>query len=141
MGSYSATIVTALTIQKLGGSFVIKVFDMYTQITQSLIYLLFVCYDKVYISKPNTSRSANSEKYVVCKGFKGINDNYLKKLYIIVNNFSYISENKMFINKLFDFSFAKDFNFNINKINAYFYNKQIKNIKETLSLIENKILI
>ena len=45
----------------------------------------------------------------------------------------------MFINKLFDFPcFAKDFNFNINKINAYFYNKQIKNIKETLSLTENK---
>ena len=131
-------IVTALTVQKLGGSFVIKVFDMYTQITQSLIYLLFVCYDKVYISKPNTSRSANSEKYVVCKGFKGINDNYLKKLYIIVKNFSYINEKKMFINKLFDFSFAKDFYFNINKINAYFYNKQIKNIKETLNLIEKK---
>ena len=41
----------------------------------------------------------------------------------------------MFINKLFDMSFAKEFNFNINIINACFYEKQIKNIKETLKLI------
>ena len=129
-------IISALTVQKIGGSFVIKVFDMYTQITQSLIYLLFVCYDKVYITKPNTSRSANSEKYVVCKGFKGINDNYLKKLYIIVNSFNYLGSKNMFVNKLFDISFAKDFNFNINRINAFFYEKQIKNIKETLKLID-----
>tara|TARA_Y100000591_G_C21836657_1_gene702962 strand:+ start:436 stop:1638 length:1203 start_codon:yes stop_codon:yes gene_type:complete len=129
-------IVTALTVQKIGGSFVIKVFDMYTQITQSLIYLLFVCYDKVYITKPNTSRSANSEKYVVCKGFKGINQNYLKKLYIIVDSFNYVKEKNMFINKLFDISFAKEFNFNITNINACFYEKQIKNIKETLKLID-----
>ena len=109
---------------------------MYTQITQSLIYLLFVCYDKVYITKPNTSRSANSEKYVVCKGFKGINENYLKKLYVIINSFNYLGSKNMFINKLFDISFAKDFNFNINRINACFYEKQIKNIKETLNLID-----
>ena len=65
-------IVTAISIQKIGGSFVCKCFDMYTEITQSLIYLLFTTYSEVYITKPNTSRSANSEKYIVCKGFLGI---------------------------------------------------------------------
>ena len=47
-----------------------KIFDIFTQATIDLLYLLSLLYEKVYIIKPNTSRIANSEKYVVCKKFK-----------------------------------------------------------------------
>ena len=50
--------------------FVLKVFDVFLQPTVELIYLLSCFYEHVYIVKPNTSRYANSEKYVVCKKFK-----------------------------------------------------------------------
>tara|TARA_B110001469_G_C9621789_1_gene309950 strand:+ start:100 stop:1311 length:1212 start_codon:yes stop_codon:yes gene_type:complete len=130
-------IITALSIQKIGGSFVCKFFDMYTEITQSLIYLLFSTYKEVYITKPNTSRTANSEKYIVCKGFLGINKDYLKKLYILVKNFDYITKNDMFVNQLFDYNFNSEFIDNINFINTNFFTNQIQSITNTLTLIKN----
>jgi FtsJ-like methyltransferase len=62
-------ILYALCMQKQGGCFVLKIFDVFMQHTIDMIALLASMYEKVYITKPNTSRSANSEKYVVCKGF------------------------------------------------------------------------
>ena len=133
-------IVTALSIQQMGGSFVCKFFDMYTNITQSLIYLLFSTYNEVYITKPNTSRAANSEKYIVCRGFEGIDEYYLKKLYILVDNFSYIYENNMFINQIFENNYCEDFTKQINKINTIFFENQGKSIKQTLTIIKNNNL-
>jgi 23S rRNA U2552 (ribose-2'-O)-methylase RlmE/FtsJ len=63
-------IVTALKLQKDGGNFVIKIFETYTKVTIKLIQMLRQVYLKVYLSKPYTSRISNSEKYIVCKGFK-----------------------------------------------------------------------
>ena len=63
-------IVTALKVQKDGGNFIIKIFESYTKNTIKMIELLRQLYTQVYISKPYTSRISNSEKYVVCKGFK-----------------------------------------------------------------------
>ena len=60
----------ALSLQKMGGSFVIKIFDTFTRVTVDIIHLLALFYADVIIIKPNTSRVANSEKYIVCKGFK-----------------------------------------------------------------------
>ena len=34
-----------------------------------MLYLLSCLYNEVYITKPHTSRMANSEKYIVCKNF------------------------------------------------------------------------
>ena len=133
-------IITALSIQKIGGNFVCKFFDIYTNITQSLIYLLFTFYKEVYITKPNTSRDANSEKYIVCKGFLGIDALYLTKLYILVNNFKYVYDNKMYINQLFDFDINPQFKIDLNKINTIFFNKQINSIISTLSLIRQNNL-
>ena len=63
-------ILTALKLQKDDGNFVIKIFETYTKITIKLIQMLRQIYSQVYISKPYTSRISNSEKYIVCKGFK-----------------------------------------------------------------------
>ena len=133
-------IITALSIQKIDGCFVCKFFDIYTDITQSLIYLLFTFYKEVYITKPNTSRAANSEKYIVCRGFIGIDTQYLKKLYILVDNFKYIYDNKMYINQLFDYDINPKFKIELNNINTIFFNKQINSIISTLSLIKQNNL-
>jgi 23S rRNA U2552 (ribose-2'-O)-methylase RlmE/FtsJ len=133
-------IVTAISIQKIEGCFVCKFFDMYTNITQSLIYLLYTLYKEVYITKPNTSRAANSEKYIVCRGFLGIDTNYIKKLYILIGNFKYIYNNKMNINQIFDFNIDINFKSQLNKINTIFFNNQINSIISTLSLIKQNNL-
>jgi 23S rRNA U2552 (ribose-2'-O)-methylase RlmE/FtsJ len=132
-------IVTALSVQKKGGSFVCKFFDMYTDITKSLVYLLLSVYENVYITKPNTSRTANSEKYIVCKDFIGIDKNYLNKLYIVVESLDFIYENNMYVHQIFDYNDA-DFLQQMNTINTHFYNNQINSIKKTLKIIETNDL-
>lgn len=60
---------TALLSQKIGGLFVLKIFDIYNIKTINLIEILKKSYRKVYLIKPYTSRPANSEKYLVCVDF------------------------------------------------------------------------
>eukprot|EP00276_Gloeochaete_wittrockiana_P005361 CAMPEP_0184669880 /NCGR_PEP_ID=MMETSP0308-20130426/79513_1 /TAXON_ID=38269 /ORGANISM="Gloeochaete witrockiana, Strain SAG 46.84" /LENGTH=92 /DNA_ID=CAMNT_0027116359 /DNA_START=20 /DNA_END=295 /DNA_ORIENTATION=- len=57
-------------ILRKGGDFVCKIFDIYRPFNVGLFYLLYRHFDRVAIFKPLTSRPANSERYVVCKGFK-----------------------------------------------------------------------
>ena len=61
---------TALLCQKPGGMFILKFFDTYQSKTLQLLCLLRQCYTKLYFVKPYTSRPANSEKYLVCVGFR-----------------------------------------------------------------------
>jgi 23S rRNA U2552 (ribose-2'-O)-methylase RlmE/FtsJ len=63
-------IIAALRVQAKGGSFVLKIFETFTIPSIKLIYLLSSFYEETYIYKPFFSRASNSEKYVVCKGFK-----------------------------------------------------------------------
>jgi hypothetical protein len=62
----------ALSVQKKGGSFILKIFDISTPKMFQLLFLLYNAYDSVYITKPFSSRPANSEKYLVCCGYKAV---------------------------------------------------------------------
>ena len=55
---------------KIGGHFVLKIFDSITRGTIQIIYILTKCFQKVSIFKPVSSRPANSERYVVCMGMR-----------------------------------------------------------------------
>jgi hypothetical protein len=55
-----------------GGHLVTKQFTFTSQFNRSLIALLAALFDEVFITKPLTSRPANSEIYLVARGFKGI---------------------------------------------------------------------
>lgn len=68
----------ALNIQQKGGSFVIKFFDLFNYDTIKLIYILYNNYNELFIHKPLTSRLSNSEKYIVCRGYKGIDCKLIK---------------------------------------------------------------
>lgn len=63
-------IIYALMLQKEGGTFILKIFDTFSVTTIQMLFLLNIMYTNVCICKPHTSRCANSEKYVVCTGFK-----------------------------------------------------------------------
>ncbi|XP_046383101.1 cap-specific mRNA (nucleoside-2'-O-)-methyltransferase 1 [Ischnura elegans] len=64
---YLCQFLVALNIVRTDGHFVCKVFDLFTPFSAGLIYLLYKSFQKVSIHKPNTSRPANSERYVICK--------------------------------------------------------------------------
>uniref|UniRef100_A0A8D9DPA1 Cap-specific mRNA (nucleoside-2'-O-)-methyltransferase 1 n=1 Tax=Cacopsylla melanoneura TaxID=428564 RepID=A0A8D9DPA1_9HEMI len=64
---YLCQFLVSLFIVRTDGHFVCKVFDMFTQFSAGLLYLLYRSYRQVTIFKPNTSRPANSERYIICK--------------------------------------------------------------------------
>uniref|UniRef100_A0A8W7PQV8 Cap-specific mRNA (nucleoside-2'-O-)-methyltransferase 1 n=1 Tax=Anopheles coluzzii TaxID=1518534 RepID=A0A8W7PQV8_ANOCL len=43
------------------------VFDLFTPFSVGLVYLAYRCFREISICKPNSSRPANSERYLVCK--------------------------------------------------------------------------
>jgi 23S rRNA U2552 (ribose-2'-O)-methylase RlmE/FtsJ len=114
-------IISALTIQANGGSFVLKVFETFTPITIKLIYILASFYEDVYVYKPFFSRATNSEKYIICKGFKGIDNDKLK---FLEDTLSKCKTDK-FINEMFPQYTISDDNLNMFKyINIEIANTQ-----------------
>ncbi|XP_060610056.1 cap-specific mRNA (nucleoside-2'-O-)-methyltransferase 1 [Anolis sagrei] len=79
---------TGLSVIRTGGHFICKTFDLFTPFSVGLVYLLYCCFERVSIFKPVTSRPANSERYVVCRGLKsGIEEvrDYLFTVNIRIN--------------------------------------------------------
>ena len=71
----------ALNLQKEGGVFICKVFDIFLKETIKLLYILSISYEKIYLHKPKFSRLSNSEKYIICIGYKGYNKEIINKLF------------------------------------------------------------
>ncbi|GMR30626.1 hypothetical protein PMAYCL1PPCAC_00821, partial [Pristionchus mayeri] len=67
---YLCQLLVSLCIVREGGNFFCKLFDVFTPFSVGLVYLMYACYEKVSIHKPHTSRPANSERYIVCKGLR-----------------------------------------------------------------------
>tara|TARA_B100001758_G_C18374164_1_gene593245 strand:+ start:465 stop:1640 length:1176 start_codon:yes stop_codon:yes gene_type:complete len=123
-------ILYAIIIQKQGGNFILKIFDIFNDLTIEYIFLLSCLYEDVYIYKPNTSRIANSEKYIICKKYKSINENNIK---YIIDNFSDITNNQL--SSILDYKISKLFINKIEEINAIYGQNQIDNISITLDII------
>lgn len=135
-----AQIAYAVCIQKIGGCFVLKCFDCFHKATAELIFLLSTMYEKVHIVKPNTSRYANSERYLVCINFVCTYPNIVTVFEELIAN---ICSNPTQIVKSF---------FNNTRVPILFYNKleesnsiicqiQLDNIYNTIALIKNNYKI
>jgi 23S rRNA U2552 (ribose-2'-O)-methylase RlmE/FtsJ len=136
-----AQICFALSMQKKGGIFILKIFDCFMQSTVDLMYILSSFYEKVYIIKPQTSRYANSEKYIVCKGFifstsapfYSFLHNTFEKMVISTE----ITPNHN-IHRFLSTPVSYYFSTKLEEYNAIFGQQQIENIHYTISLIDNK---
>ncbi|XP_049768155.1 cap-specific mRNA (nucleoside-2'-O-)-methyltransferase 1 [Schistocerca cancellata] len=64
---YLCQCLVALSIVRTGGHFVCKLFDLFTPFSVGLVYLMYKSFKMICIHKPNTSRPANSERYIICK--------------------------------------------------------------------------
>ena len=131
-------IVTALSIQNIGGSFICKFFDTYNNMTIHFINLLSFFYKDVYLTKPLTSRPANSEKYLLCKNFKGIDNVTINKLFIVIRSWEFINNTDKFMNSIFDNNIHEGLLKDVIDFNTITYNIQVKNIEKTLNIINNK---
>ena len=68
---FYSEIIIALSNQAVGGNFVMKCYDLYTVLSVQYLTILKNYYDHVYVIKPELSRPANSEKYIVAMGYNG----------------------------------------------------------------------
>lgn len=124
----------ALAIQKKGGTFVLKIFDIFTQATIDMLYILSSFYEKVYIVKPHTSRFANSERYIVCKNFKLSNTFYIIKH--LSNLLPLLTENCK-IERFLNIDIPCVYKNKLEDINAIIGQQQLENILSTLYLLDN----
>ena len=126
----------ALCLQKYKGKFILKIFDCFMQHTIDIIYILSSFYEKVYIMKPNTSRYANSEKYIVCVGF--LYENHIPFYPFLAKCFQDMIKNNTNPLRFLNIDIPNMFIKKMEEYNTIFGQKQIQNIQYTLSLIENK---
>jgi 23S rRNA U2552 (ribose-2'-O)-methylase RlmE/FtsJ len=124
----------AIIMQKSGGNFVLKIFDCFYRHTADMLYILSSFYEKVYVSKPQTSRYANSEKYVVCKGFRAKSTERLEVAFLKMLSLS----DDTYISRFLDIPVPHYFMNKIEDLNSVLGQQQIENIHYTLSLIDYK---
>jgi 23S rRNA U2552 (ribose-2'-O)-methylase RlmE/FtsJ len=126
-------VVYALCLQRKYGNFVLKIFDSFFQHTVDILYLLSSFYEYVYITKPKTSRSANSEKYIVCKGF--LFDDAKDYFPYLCNSFKDMMNHESLRFKLLNIKMPIYFISKLEEYNSIFGQQQIENIHSTISLI------
>ena len=111
---------------------------MFLKPTIEIIYILSCFYNNVYITKPKTSRYANSEKYIVCTDFLYDNTNKItNKFYNILKVLNNIDYNKHEICGFFNLPIQLYFTTQIEEINAIIIQQQVENILNTIKLINN----
>lgn len=125
----------AISMQKENGIFILKIFDLFTQASVDIIYLLSLCYEKIYIVKPFTSRYANSEKYLVCKKFKLLDREPIMNKFI--SNYHKINETSNFLERILNLNIPYFFLNKLEEYNAIIGQQQIENIICTINLINN----
>jgi 23S rRNA U2552 (ribose-2'-O)-methylase RlmE/FtsJ len=130
-------VIYAISMQKKGGHFVLKIFDIFSKLTIDILYILTRVYSEVYITKPFTSRLANSEKYIVCKNFlldTGDSDMYINSF---MNEFDKLMQCDNIVSLL---NFDHDYYFlnKIEEINIIMGQKQLENIITTLNIIGSR---
>ena len=80
---YSLLVASAIIgIQVLSqeGFFILKLFDVYSSITHYLLRCITLCFKDWCLYKPATSRPCNSERYLICRGFRKVHPQILAAL-------------------------------------------------------------
>mgnify|MGYP000252750187 CR=1 FL=1 len=131
-----AQIVYALMLLNDNGVFVLKLFDCYTRATLDMIWILCSVFNEVQIIKPYTSRYANSERYIVCKGYRyTAGQRLLPKLEFILEKLE-TPPPGMNIERLLSIELPLQFMNEMNEINSIFAQQQTEMIQTTLSIID-----
>lgn len=123
-------IVTAMGCQSenVNSVFVLKMFDTFTVLSAKMLYILSIFYNSVNICKPKKSRESNSERYIVCIGFKGILIETMNNFLGIINGWNNDTISDICIQTIIPQTFIES----LTKINWDICQKQIKHLKENI---------
>lgn len=152
--------ISGIACLKINGTFILKIFDINNKLTSDILFISYLLFKKICIYKPKTSRLANSEKYIVCMGFKGCSDdvimnfinlldewnnsdacnNLLCNLLLeskltnkktVINNYNYKQINKLHFDEKLQ-SIVEIFYTFIRELNKHIITNQLNNINNTL---------
>ena len=135
-------IIVALNVLREKGCFVCKVFDLFTISMIQILYILACSFEHIYIYKPETSRPANSEKYLVCMYYKnnlekGVLENLTSLIGVwnnYTNNENNVNQSVIFKNLKVDNEFIKE----LDKYNKKYIDTQMFYLSGTIELAKNK---
>jgi hypothetical protein len=133
-----AEILLGLKVLRKGGTCIIKLFDTVLKSTLELLYLTTRQFREWTIVKPKTSRAANSERYLICRGYLGTE----KEIISLLETALHLGDNQILAGFIDPLSVREkeynDFEKQVSLIQEELSELQIEAIKKTLSVIENK---
>jgi len=142
---YSECVIAINSLRK-NGCFVCKIFDLFSITMVQILYIMYCCFEDIYIYKPDTSRPANSEKYLICMYYKDdLSYNDKQNLLNIIELWNNICENKQKIfneNDSIIFKNIRIDNLFIQKLSEYnekYIENQMFYLNNTIELAQNKI--
>lgn len=126
-------VTAALLLLNPGGSFVLKMFTLYEHSSICLLYLLNCCFASVNVFKPATSKSGNSEVYVVCLSYDA-KEAVRPLLSKLIRNFGpHLADREaLFPSSVIPETFHKQHE----EVCVYFHALQVETITENLQLFE-----
>jgi len=126
---YFGKVLCGFLTLKEGGIMIVKTFDHLEACVVSILYLISCCFKETYVTKPQTSKPANSECYVVGVGYESLNRQQLNDLIEIFDKIN-IKNQHMSIFKKEDI--PRNFVNEIKKWNNYIVVEQINAITKNM---------
>ena len=124
-----------------GGNFIIKLYDMFTQFTIGLIYMIFKNFENVSIFKPVSTRQYSPSRYLVAENYLKKEDESIKYLENFLAKYLEFTKNKYDV-KLFlpsaELRKSEKFLKIIPEINNEITEKRIDALKEIQNYIDKK---
>jgi len=122
-----------------GGSMICKIFDIFSITTIRILYIIYNLFESVHIFKPDTSRPANSEKYLVCLNYlDNISENKKKEFLEVIKDWYVLNENNKNTDKIInidlDIKIPGAFLHSIDNFNELYMNRQLLYLENTLKI-------
>ena len=121
-----------LEVLKVGGVFILKLFDFYHPSTVDLLYFLSHFFEEWTLYKPGMSRPCNPEHYFIGKGFVGCSEEALD----ILRLWCSIAENQQPLVRLFCSEVHRDFHGIIDQLRKKSFHTQTVYLEQVFDIIE-----
>ena len=133
-----AEILLGLSVLEKGGVLIIKLFDTVLQPTLEMLYITTRHFREWTITKPKTSRAANSERYLVCRGYLGYEEDAVRTFSLVLRQKKHRNIISFIDADIHSQQEYRDFEKEIISFQESLSNFQIEAIKRTLKIIETK---
>ena len=127
-----ASAIIGVQVLLVDGVFVLKMFDIFSVPTQYFLRIVTLCFKEWTLYKPSTSRPCNSERYLLCRGFRR-NQSTLAVLQHLVRLQKMFAENEYPQTEFFSFFTEKEKEFLESHMNLY-SSLQSKTLIQTIDL-------